>query len=169
MTRKVYVVTEGAYSSYGIERVFSNREAAESFCESWNAVHGEHGQVNEIEVYDLLDSDPGMWEEHRVHMSLNGPGVGGWEDLGSGEGSSSQWKVGPPPSRCSVQILGNPYLHPDTDLWRREGRVGQVSVTVLGTGPDIEQVRHATRERAMQVKAEWPIYQAQARERVRSE
>ena len=29
---KVYVITRGEYSDYGIERIFSTREAAEKYC-----------------------------------------------------------------------------------------------------------------------------------------
>lgn len=46
---KVYVVTDGEYSDYMIQEVFSSREAAEEY-KYWHNIH------NEIEVYDVLDS-----------------------------------------------------------------------------------------------------------------
>ena len=46
---KVYIVTDGEYSDYVIQEVFSNREAAEEY-KYWHNIH------NEIEVYDLLDT-----------------------------------------------------------------------------------------------------------------
>ena len=46
---KVYVVTDGDYSDYMIQEVFSNREAAEEY-KYWHNIH------NEIEVYDVLET-----------------------------------------------------------------------------------------------------------------
>ena len=45
---KVYVVTEGTYSEYAIEKVFSNRAAAEEF-KKWRNIRNE---IEEWEVYD---------------------------------------------------------------------------------------------------------------------
>jgi hypothetical protein len=45
---KVYIVTEGSYSEYMIEKVFSNREAAEEY-KKW------HNIYNDIEEYELHD------------------------------------------------------------------------------------------------------------------
>lgn len=44
--RKIYVVTSGEYSSYGISAVFDNREQAEKLA-------GRGGHNTEIEEYDL--------------------------------------------------------------------------------------------------------------------
>lgn len=46
---KVYIVTNGDYSDYMIQEVFSNREAAEEY-KYWHNIH------NEIEVYDVLEA-----------------------------------------------------------------------------------------------------------------
>ena len=45
---KVYIVSNGEYSDYTIERVFSNREAAEEF-KKW------HHISNDIEEYEIYD------------------------------------------------------------------------------------------------------------------
>ena len=45
---KVYVVTDGSYSDYTIEKVFSNRAAAEDF-KKWRNISNE---IEEWEVYD---------------------------------------------------------------------------------------------------------------------
>ena len=45
---KVYVVTEGSYSDYTIEKVFSNRQAAEEF-KKWRRIQND---IEEWEVYD---------------------------------------------------------------------------------------------------------------------
>lgn len=47
---KVYVVTSGEYSDYGIDSIFSNREAAEKRCATWN---GYDDPI--IEEYELED------------------------------------------------------------------------------------------------------------------
>lgn len=45
---KVYIVTDGEYSDYMIEKVFSNREAAEEY-KKW---HNIHNDIEEYEVHD---------------------------------------------------------------------------------------------------------------------
>ena len=45
---KVYIVTDGYYSEYMIEKVFSNRPAAEEYKE-WHNIHNE---IEEYEIYD---------------------------------------------------------------------------------------------------------------------
>jgi hypothetical protein len=45
---KVYIVTDGCYSDYMIEKVFSNREAAEEYKE-WRQL------TNDIEEYEIYD------------------------------------------------------------------------------------------------------------------
>ena len=46
---KIYIVTDGEYSCYRIEKVFSNMEAAEEY-KYW------HNIENDIEVYDVADT-----------------------------------------------------------------------------------------------------------------
>ncbi len=56
---KVYIVTDGSYSEYTIEKVFSNRPAAEEY-KKW------HNIYNEIEEYEVYDTDGGVeagWEK----------------------------------------------------------------------------------------------------------
>lgn len=48
---KVYVVTKGEYSDYGIERIFSTREAAEKYC----ATDKDEYYSPMIEEWDLED------------------------------------------------------------------------------------------------------------------
>lgn len=48
---KVYVITRGEYSDYGIERIFSTREAAEKYC----AVDKDNYDSPMIEEWDLED------------------------------------------------------------------------------------------------------------------
>ena len=45
---KIYIVTDGAYSDYTIEKIFSNRPAAEEF-KKWRNIRNE---IEEYEVYD---------------------------------------------------------------------------------------------------------------------
>ena len=45
---RIYIVTDGCYSAYRIERVFSNPEAAEEY-KKW------HNIDNEIEEYEIYD------------------------------------------------------------------------------------------------------------------
>lgn len=45
---KVYVVTDGSYSDYTIEKIFSNRPAAEEF-KKWRRIQND---IEEWEVYD---------------------------------------------------------------------------------------------------------------------
>lgn len=61
---KVFVVTSGCYSDYTIEKLFSNRPAAEEYCK-W---HG--GEIEEFEVYD----EPFTKEEgeHAVCIRIQG-------------------------------------------------------------------------------------------------
>lgn len=46
---KVYIVTDGEYSEYAIQEVFSNKEAAEEY-KYW------HNITNEIEEYEVADT-----------------------------------------------------------------------------------------------------------------
>jgi len=45
---KVYIVTDGCYSDYMIEKVFSNREAAEEY----KKYRGIRNDIEEYEIYD---------------------------------------------------------------------------------------------------------------------
>ena len=45
---KVYIVTNGCYSDYMIEKVFSNRPAAEEY-KKWRDIHND---IEEYEIYD---------------------------------------------------------------------------------------------------------------------
>lgn len=51
---KVYVVTSGDYSDYSIDRVFSNREAAEKRCATWrqDIIWGDEPRIEEYELED---------------------------------------------------------------------------------------------------------------------
>ena len=59
---KVYIVTDGEYSDYTIEKVFSNRHAAEEY-KKW------HNIYNEIEEYDVQE-EPFTDTEEKV-MCVN--------------------------------------------------------------------------------------------------
>ena len=58
---KVYIVTDGSYSEYTIEKVFSNRPAAEEF-KKWRNISND---IEENEVYDKpfgeYDGEKGMF------------------------------------------------------------------------------------------------------------
>jgi hypothetical protein len=56
---KVYIVTNGEYSDYMIEKVFSNREAAEEF-KKWHSIS------NDIEEYEIYDEPFGPNEGEKV-------------------------------------------------------------------------------------------------------
>ena len=52
---KVYVVTSGEYSSYGIEAIFLTREKAELYCANHNVI--EEYTWYDIEEYDTMDDN----------------------------------------------------------------------------------------------------------------
>lgn len=51
---KVYVVTSGSYSDYGIDKIFLDKEKAETYHE---LIKRTNYDVNDIEVYDLSDDE----------------------------------------------------------------------------------------------------------------
>lgn len=55
--KKVYLITAGEYSDYGVVAVCSTREKAEHFCEVLNRNGGVYGDQAEIEEYPI-DSIP---------------------------------------------------------------------------------------------------------------
>lgn len=65
---KVYVVTDGTYSEYSIERIFSNRLAAEEY-KKWHSIRNE---IEEYEIYDeAFNSDDGKkWMFVRVQGTV---------------------------------------------------------------------------------------------------
>lgn len=56
---KVYIVTDGCYSDYMIEKVFSNREAAEEY-KKWRSI------TNDIEEYEIYDEPFGANDGEKV-------------------------------------------------------------------------------------------------------
>lgn len=56
---KVYIVTDGIYSDYMIQKVFSNRPAAEEY-KKWNNI------TNDIEEYELYDEPFGKYDGEKV-------------------------------------------------------------------------------------------------------
>ena len=56
---KVYIVTDGCYSDYMIEKVFSNREAAEEY-KKWRSI------TNDIEEYEIYDEPFGTNDGEKV-------------------------------------------------------------------------------------------------------
>lgn len=56
---KVYIVTNGTYSEYAIEKVFSNLEAAEEY-KKWHRIQ------NEIEEYEIYDESFGPNEGEKA-------------------------------------------------------------------------------------------------------
>jgi hypothetical protein len=64
---KVFVVTNGCYSEYTIERIFSNRPAAEEY-KKW------HGIRNEIEEFDVYD-EPFIKEDGERAMLIRVQGM----------------------------------------------------------------------------------------------
>lgn len=49
---KIYVVTCGEYSDYRISGVFTNKELAQKFCDTFNSGEGGWGDDHGIEEYD---------------------------------------------------------------------------------------------------------------------
>ena len=56
---KVYIVTDGCYSDYMIEKVFSNRDAAEEY-KKWRSI------TNDIEEYEIYDEPFGTNDGEKV-------------------------------------------------------------------------------------------------------
>ena len=54
MKKNVYIVTSGSYSSYRIVAVFSDRKAANQFCDRYNA--GESFELASVEDHTLFGS-----------------------------------------------------------------------------------------------------------------
>lgn len=67
---KVYVVTSGEYSSYGIEAIFLTREKAELYCANHNVI--EEYTWYDIEEYDTMDDSlEGADEEFCYRYYIN--------------------------------------------------------------------------------------------------
>ena len=64
---KVYIVTDGSYSEYMIEKVFSNRPAAEEY-KKW------HNITNDIEEYEIYD-EPFAKEDGERAMTIRVQGI----------------------------------------------------------------------------------------------
>lgn len=85
---KVYVVTSGSYSDYGIDKIFLNKEKAEGYHE---LIKRTHWDVNDIEEYDLSDDEvftpyyyiefiyyiPGMEDKYRRTVVKGKPSLFG--------------------------------------------------------------------------------------------
>lgn len=63
MIKKVYVVTSGEYSDFGIEQVFSTKEKAQNFIDL-SKEYGNDSINDEIDEYDL-DPDFGVPHYHK--------------------------------------------------------------------------------------------------------
>lgn len=59
---KIYIITSGAYSDYGIERVFLSEEKAKSYCELHNECR--------IEEYDTFDDNYIIPEEVGIRATI---------------------------------------------------------------------------------------------------
>ena len=64
---KVYIVTDGCYSDYTIEKVFSNRKAAEEY-KKWRNI------TNDIEEYEVHD-EPFKQEDGEKYMFIRITGI----------------------------------------------------------------------------------------------
>jgi len=53
MEKKIYIVTSGEYSDYGIEAVFSTKEAAEKYATISNSTGGSFGYDYIVETYGV--------------------------------------------------------------------------------------------------------------------
>lgn len=64
---KVYVVTQGEYSGYHIERVFADRSKAEAYCKMFNKPkeNDRWASLMEIEEYDTADD---TLEEFKIDL-----------------------------------------------------------------------------------------------------
>lgn len=49
---KVCVITRGEYSDYGIETIFTNREAAEKYCAVYSNVYGDEPMIEKWNITD---------------------------------------------------------------------------------------------------------------------
>ena len=73
MSKKVYVVTQGDYSDYGIVAIYSSRKAAETHIEKGNEHLGEsYHDTLEIEEWTLNEFDPYGKQWYRVVLKKNG-------------------------------------------------------------------------------------------------
>ena len=55
--KKIYVVTSGSYSDYGIDAIFDSRELAQSFIDSFDKSRG-WTDFNDIEEWELNPNEP---------------------------------------------------------------------------------------------------------------
>ena len=72
---KIYIVTSGCYSDYGINAVFTNKELAEKYC----TAHSKYPEEYFIEEYEadseVCDAKVGFvfaWNERRGAIEFNG-------------------------------------------------------------------------------------------------
>ena len=69
---KIYVVTRGCYSEYGIERVFLDPDEAEKYC----ATHNDQCDDPMIEIYDTDDNEKiecgKVYKAFKFEVSRNG-------------------------------------------------------------------------------------------------
>lgn len=76
MSQKIFIVTEGEYSDYHIEAIFSTKEAAEEYRQTYCSEYGEPGggSVEEWEVDDPLiyNGFPAGLAAWSVNMKENG-------------------------------------------------------------------------------------------------
>ena len=72
MNKKIYIVTSGEYSDYGINAVFSSRELAEKYIELQTRVGYWYFEVPRIEEYTLdeLPIYPKEKSHYRVSLEL---------------------------------------------------------------------------------------------------
>ena len=85
-TKKVYVVTSGEYSDYGIEGIFDSREKAEEYIN-----HSASTELNDIEEYNLNELKPdksekvfklrSKFDEIDFHITGYGPDAAHYKDL----------------------------------------------------------------------------------------
>lgn len=79
--KKVYIVTSGSYSAYGIRAVFSTREAADEYCKNHNAGN-KYSDEADVEVWPLNAELQARWLDI-FHTSIeieSGNLTGGWFD-----------------------------------------------------------------------------------------
>jgi hypothetical protein len=103
---KVFAIESGSYSDYRVERLFSNREAAERYIERANAAMGGYYTPSDIVERELLDECPELVTVHHHTIAYDGrhhirSEVRWADELGDGMGRTDQNSIGQVSSRAA--------------------------------------------------------------------
>ncbi|KKK61798.1 hypothetical protein LCGC14_3010720 [marine sediment metagenome] len=128
MVRKIYIVTSGAYSDYGIDAVFSRRELAEEFSglkedsvvEEWDIDHPKKGWSLTVVRMGKRGGVKDIWHEVLSRFYL--PGFQTFD-----VNSNLVWAVGTQDEKRAVKVVNEKRAQILAQgFWRDGIKVGQL-------------------------------------------